>query len=132
MTIQPLSSYEDVRGIKPCAMTMCGDQCQLVASQAVWTNDVCTGALLDGGAAGIRPPRAPAASRCTAAAGAGATRGVESCGCAGAAPSAPPRVDARHSGRTAAIRSTVDGVRCKFGFLCTRFCKRRTRTKLGP
>jgi hypothetical protein len=42
VTIQPLSSYEDVRGIKPCVMTMCADQCALVASQAVWTNDVCT------------------------------------------------------------------------------------------
>ena len=51
VTIQPLSRYEDVRGIMPCAMNMCGDQCQLVASQAVWTNDVCTGALLDGGTA---------------------------------------------------------------------------------
>jgi hypothetical protein len=27
-------------------MDICGDQCSLVASQAVWTNDVCTGALL--------------------------------------------------------------------------------------
>ena len=42
VTIQPLSSYADVHGIKPCAMAMCGDQCKLVSSQAVWTNDVCT------------------------------------------------------------------------------------------
>ena len=34
----------------PCAAGICGDQCRLVASQAVWTNDVCTGALLDAGA----------------------------------------------------------------------------------
>jgi MYXO-CTERM domain-containing protein len=42
VTIQPLSTYADVHGIKPCAMAMCGDQCKLVSSQAVWTNDVCT------------------------------------------------------------------------------------------
>jgi MYXO-CTERM domain-containing protein len=42
MTIQPLSTYSDVHGIKPCAMSMCGDQCKLVSSQAVWTNAVCT------------------------------------------------------------------------------------------
>jgi hypothetical protein len=46
VTIQPLSRYEDVRGIKLCTMNVCADQCSLVASQAVWTNDVCSGALL--------------------------------------------------------------------------------------
>ena len=35
----------------PARMSVCGDQCDLVACQAVWTNDVCTGALLDAGAA---------------------------------------------------------------------------------
>ena len=50
VTLTPLSSYADVRGMMPCAMSICGDQCRLVASQAVWTNDVCTGALLDAGA----------------------------------------------------------------------------------
>ena len=42
VTIAALSTYADVHGIKPCAMAMCGDQCKLVSSQAVWTNDVCT------------------------------------------------------------------------------------------
>jgi MYXO-CTERM domain-containing protein len=42
VTIAALSTYADVHGIKPCAMPMCGDQCKLVSSQAVWTNDVCT------------------------------------------------------------------------------------------
>jgi len=42
VTIQAVSTYADVHGIKPCAMAMCGDQCKLVSSQAVWTNDVCT------------------------------------------------------------------------------------------
>src|SRR5262245_61788357 len=50
-TVQPLSSYADVRGVKPCAMGLCGDQCALVASQTIWTNEVCTGALLDAGMA---------------------------------------------------------------------------------
>ena len=46
-TIQPLSSYDQVRGIMPCAMSVCGNACTLTAMQAIWTNDVCTGALLD-------------------------------------------------------------------------------------
>jgi MYXO-CTERM domain-containing protein len=49
VTITPLSSYEDVRGVMPCAMSACGTECRTVAMQAVWTNDVCTGALLDAG-----------------------------------------------------------------------------------
>jgi len=60
VTIQPLSSYEDVRGIKPCVMTMCADQCALVASQAVWTNDVCTYTA--------PPPPPPKSSGCGCAA----------------------------------------------------------------
>ena len=67
VTIKPMSRYEDVRGIKPCTMDVCGDQCSLVASQAVWTNDVCSGALL------VKPPE----SGChCAAAQAGVPRAV--------------------------------------------------------
>ena len=58
ITVTPLSSYADVRGVMPCAMSICGDQCRLIASQAVWTNDVCTGALQDG-ATDAGPPRPP-------------------------------------------------------------------------
>jgi hypothetical protein len=66
VTIQPISRYEDVRGVKSCTMDVCADQCSLVASQAVWTNDVCSGALL-------KPPE----SGChCAAAQAGAPRAV--------------------------------------------------------
>jgi len=64
MTIQPLSTYSDVHGIKPCAMSMCGDQCKLVSSQAVWTNDVCTWVP------GMTPPP-KSGCHCAAAAGSG-------------------------------------------------------------
>jgi len=64
MTIQPLSTYSDVHGIKPCAMSMCGDQCKLVSSQAVWTDDVCL--WVPGGEA---PPKS--GCHCAAAAGSG-------------------------------------------------------------
>jgi len=64
MTIQPLSTYSDVHGIKPCAMSMCGDQCKLVSSQAVWTNDVCTWVP------GMTPPP-KSVCHCAAAAGSG-------------------------------------------------------------
>ena len=63
VTIAPLSTYADVHGIKPCAMAMCGDQCKLVSSQAVWTNDVCTWVP--------EPPPPPSSSGCHCAAGEG-------------------------------------------------------------
>ena len=64
MTFQPLSTYSDVHGIKPCVMSMCGDQCKLVSSQAVWTNDVCL--WVPGGET---PPKS--GCHCAAAAGSG-------------------------------------------------------------
>jgi MYXO-CTERM domain-containing protein len=67
VTIEPLSRYEDVRGIKPCASGACSGACDFVASQAVWTNDVCTGALLDGGADAGKPPTEPGGCGCGAA-----------------------------------------------------------------
>jgi len=74
-TVTRLSSYEDVRGVMPCAMSICGDQCQLVAMQAVWTKDVCTGALLDAGVSdGGAPP--PGGSGCHCAAGEAASYGA--------------------------------------------------------
>jgi MYXO-CTERM domain-containing protein len=63
VTIAPLSTYADVHGIKPCAMAMCGDQCKLVSSQAVWTNDVCTWVP--------ETPPPPSSSGCHCAAGEG-------------------------------------------------------------
>jgi hypothetical protein len=70
MTIQPLSSYADVRGIKPCAMAVCGDACSLVASQAVWTNAVCTYV------APPPPPPPTSSSGCHCAVAAAAPRGT--------------------------------------------------------
>jgi MYXO-CTERM domain-containing protein len=70
-TVQPLSSYDDVRGIMSCAMNECGNACALVASQAIWTNDVCSGALLDAGTgtpdAGPPPPPKSGGCHCATA-----------------------------------------------------------------
>jgi MYXO-CTERM domain-containing protein len=66
VTIDPLSTYADVHGIKSCAMAMCGDQCKLVSSQAVWTNDVCTWVPET-----TPPPPADAGCHCAAGAGEG-------------------------------------------------------------
>jgi MYXO-CTERM domain-containing protein len=70
LALTPLSSYDDVRGIASCAMSVCGSACSLVASQAVWTNDVCSGALLDAGTpqdgGPPQPPPAPAGCHCAA------------------------------------------------------------------
>ena len=74
VTLTPLSSYDNVRGIAPCVMSICTSACALVASQAVWTNDVCTGALLDAGTAhdgGPTPTPGPSGCHCAAAGGAG-------------------------------------------------------------
>lgn len=70
VTLQPLSSYADVKGIKPCAMAVCGDACSLVASQAVWTSDVCTAVVTP------PPPPPPSSSGCHCAAGGAAPRGT--------------------------------------------------------
>ena len=85
VTIQPLSKYDDVRGVRSCARGVCSGACLFVANQGVWVNDVCTGALLDGGVsvdaggdAGTPPP-APGVCGCAAANAAscgGATSGI--------------------------------------------------------
>ena len=36
VTIQPLSRYEDVRGVRACAQGVCSGACEFVASQGVW------------------------------------------------------------------------------------------------
>jgi hypothetical protein len=67
-TIVPLSTYDQVRGIKACPGLDCSSACQLAGSQGVWSNDVCTGALLDGG---VLPP-GPGPAVCPPDAGADA------------------------------------------------------------
>ena len=65
--------YDDVRGVRSCAQSVCSGACDFVASQGVWTNDVCTGALLDAGvsvdatADGGKPPPPPGGCGCAAA-----------------------------------------------------------------
>jgi hypothetical protein len=73
VTIQPLSRYDDVRGVRSCAQSVCSGACDFVAMQGVWVNDVCTGALLDAGVsvdaaadAGKQPP-SPGGCGCAAA-----------------------------------------------------------------
>ena len=70
VTIAALSTYADVHGIKPCAMAMCGDQCKLVSSQAVWTNDVCTWVPE------TPPPPSSSGCHCAARDGTGGTAAV--------------------------------------------------------
>ena len=52
-TIQPLSRYDDVRGVRSCARGVCSGACEFVANQGVWVNDVCTGALLVDAGVGV-------------------------------------------------------------------------------
>ena len=73
VTIQPLSRYDDVRGVRSCAQSVCSGACDFVARQGVWVNDVCTGALLDAGvsvdaaADGGKPPPPPGGCGCAVA-----------------------------------------------------------------
>jgi len=69
MTITPISSYADVRGIKPCVMAICGDACSLAASQGVWMNAVCTNVV-------TTPPPPPASSGCHCVVSGPAPRGT--------------------------------------------------------
>lgn len=61
-TLTPMMSYDQVRGIKACAQQTCANSCNYVENQAVWSSDVCTGALLDAGT--VTPPPPPAGSGC--------------------------------------------------------------------
>ena len=112
----------------------CGDQCKLVASQAVWTNDVCTRRAAGRGHRRRRTPDPAAtarrARRCRAARLAvwvlvGA-RARDS-------PSPASSLTAtRALGNATAIRSTVEGVRCKFGFLLHTVLQTAHPYKAGP
>jgi hypothetical protein len=62
VTVTPVMSYDQVRGIKSCAQQSCANTCNYEEMQAVWTPDVCTGALLDAGT--VTPPPPPAGSGC--------------------------------------------------------------------
>jgi hypothetical protein len=68
MTVTPLFSYNQVRGIKSCAQQACANNCLYEYNQAVWDRDVCTGALLDAGT-GAPPPAKSSGCHCAAAGG---------------------------------------------------------------
>jgi hypothetical protein len=67
MTVTPLFSYDQVRGIKSCAQQACASNCLFVYNQAVWDRDVCTGALLDAGTVTPPPPAKSSGCHCAAA-----------------------------------------------------------------
>jgi hypothetical protein len=79
-TLTPLSTYEEVRGVKACQPAPdCQAACGLVGSQGIWTNDVCTGALLDGGA--VPSPPGPPVCMPDGAVDAPAPASGGGCGC---------------------------------------------------
>ena len=67
-TVTPVMSYDQVRGIKSCAQQICANTCNYEEMQAVWSTDVCTGALLDAGTV-TPPPAATSGCHCGAAGG---------------------------------------------------------------
>ena len=73
-TIQPISSYSDVKGMKPCVMAICGDACSLAASQGVWMNAVCTNVVT------MPPPPPPGSSGCHCTVAGAAPRGTAALG----------------------------------------------------
>jgi hypothetical protein len=82
-TVTPLSSYEEVRGVKSCQPALdCQMACAMVGAQGIWTNDVCTGALLDGGAV----PEAPGPAVCVADGAADGPAATSAGGCRCAVP----------------------------------------------
>jgi hypothetical protein len=87
-TIHPLATYGQVRGVKACAQAICASSCTFEVMALVWTGDVCTGALVDGGAlppgpsppscamdASTDAPAPPASSGCRCAAAGSGRRG---------------------------------------------------------
>ena len=80
-TVTPLSTYEEVRGVKACQPSPdCQTACVQVGAQGIWTNDVCTGALLDGGA--VPAPPGPPVCMPDGAMDAPAPPSGGGCGCA--------------------------------------------------
>jgi hypothetical protein len=88
MTIHPLATYGQVRGVKACVQATCASTCTFEVMAAVWTGDVCTGALIDGGTLPSGPspqtcamdastdaPAPPASSGCRCAAAGSERRG---------------------------------------------------------
>jgi hypothetical protein len=67
VTVTPLMSYDQVRGIKSCAQQACANTCNYEEMQAVWDPDVCTGALLDAGTLTPPPPAKSSGCHCAAA-----------------------------------------------------------------
>ncbi len=67
VTVTPLMSYDQVRGIKSCAQQTCANTCNYEEMQAVWDPDVCTGALLDAGMVTPPPPAKSSGCHCAAA-----------------------------------------------------------------
>jgi hypothetical protein len=72
ITVTPVMSYDEVRGIQSCAQAACADTCNYEEGQAVWSENVCTGALLDAGT--VTPP--PAGSGCHCGADGGDSGGL--------------------------------------------------------
>ena len=58
-TIHPLATYDQVRGVKACVQASCASTCSFEVSAAVWTSDVCSGALVDGGVMPAGPSLQP-------------------------------------------------------------------------
>jgi len=137
VTVTPLMSYDQVRGIKSCAQQTCANTCNYEQMQAVWDTDVCTGALLD---AGTAPPPPAKSSGCHCAAAGDERPGMASllvlalALAVGYRRRSRPRAAACRTGARGGadspseIGSTVAGARCRLNFLCTR----RLRTRLGP
>ena len=91
LTLTPLSTYDQVRGVAACAASTCAAACEYEVSTAVWRGAVCSGELADAGTY----PAGPAAVACPdgGAGDAGSSGGAASrssgCGCGMAERHAP-------------------------------------------
>jgi hypothetical protein len=81
VTLTPLSTYDQVRGVKACAVSTCAAACSYEVQTAVWSSAVCTGELVDGGVM----PAGPTVEDCPADGSAGADGAADGRG--GGAPS---------------------------------------------
>jgi hypothetical protein len=84
LTLTPLSTYDQVRGVAACAASTCAAACASEVMAAVWEGAVCSGELVDAGTY----PSGPAAVACPdgGAGGGGSSGGAvgrasSGCGC---------------------------------------------------
>jgi hypothetical protein len=75
LSFQPLVTYDQVMRIKPCVQQVCRDICDMSLGGLLWSPDVCSGTLGDGGEGGDARGGGDGPSKATVSSGCGCSAG---------------------------------------------------------